>query len=298
MFNNEQGTGRMVFPDFQAVYGFLMYSSLFLALIAGAMIYMSCVIQDLPLVPSAFGIMALMTYSVYNLNRKTDEKEDAINHSERYAFTKKYERFLFASALLTYLIAFFLAGIHGAAVLAITAIPLVSGIVYSMPVFPRQFGFRRLKEIPIIKSLIVATAWAIPAALLPAYVLSAAPGISTVIIGLFIFSLAFVNTVVFDMRDVAGDIVSGVRTIPVLLGVARTKILLTLVNLLFGTIAVLFGLAVLSFAEICILIVAIAYVQWYIVYFQQIAVTGVLCDLIVDGQFIVFGGLVYAATNF
>ncbi|MBS1264140.1 MAG: 1,4-dihydroxy-2-naphthoate octaprenyltransferase [Methanonatronarchaeales archaeon] len=48
----------------------------------------------------------------------------------------------------------------------------------------------------------------------------------------FFFLKSFINTVIYDFRDVGGDAVAGLRTFPVRLGERRTAALLLAVHLL------------------------------------------------------------------
>ncbi|NYT17827.1 MAG: UbiA family prenyltransferase [Methanomicrobiales archaeon] len=268
---------------------YLVYSSLYLSFAAGSMAYISSVLHEVPFNPIVFVLGMLITYSVYNLNRKTDESEDAINHSKRYAFTKKYEKLLFSTAIGAYILALVLSWLHGPAVVLISAIPLLSGLIYSTPIFPRGFPYRRLKEIPVAKSLLVAVAWALPPALLPVYIAGSLPGMITLAVILFFFSLVFINTVLFDMRDVEGDRLTGVRTIPVCIGIPNTTRLLTLVNIIFGVSVVFLLWGEIPLMYLVLIIAGIFYAQWYIRNYQQISQSNLLCDLIADGQFIALG---------
>jgi 4-hydroxybenzoate polyprenyltransferase len=268
---------------------YIVYSSLYLSFAAGSMAYISSVLHEVPFNPIVFVLGMLITYSVYNLNRKTDESEDAINHSKRYAFTKKYEKLLFSTAIGAYILALVLSWLYGPAVVLISAIPLISGLVYSTPIFPRGFPYRRLKEIPVAKSLLVAVAWALPPALLPVYIAGALPGMITLAAVLFFFSLVFINTVLFDMRDVEGDRLTGVRTIPVCIGIPNTTRLLTLVNVIFGASVVFLLWGEIPLMYLVLIIAGIFYAQWYIHNYQQISQSNLLCDLIADGQFIALG---------
>ena len=268
---------------------YLVYSSLYLAFAAGSMAFISSVLHEILFNPIVFVLGMLITYSVYNLNRKTDESEDAINHSKRYEFTKKYEKFLFSTAIGAYILALVISWIYGPAVVLISAIPLVSGLIYSIPIFPRGFPYRRLKEIPVAKSLLVAVAWALPPALLPVYIAGGLPGTITLAIILFFFSLVFINTVLFDIRDVEGDRLTGVWTIPVCIGIANTMRLLTMVNVIFGAAVVLLLWGAIPLTYLVLIITGIFYAQWYIRNYQQISQSNLLCDLIADGQFIVLG---------
>ncbi|MDI6718739.1 MAG: UbiA family prenyltransferase [Methanomicrobiales archaeon] len=273
----------------------LMYSSVYLSIAAGAMVYVSSMFQGMPFSFTLFGIGFIITFSVYNMNRKTDEQEDSINHLQRYAFTKKYEKPLFWTSLLGYLLACVLAGFHGLLTAAVAAIPLMSGILYSVPVLPKSLPYRRLKEIPLVKNLTVAIAWSAPPTLLPVYAFGAEPTLVTLVVGMFFFSLVFINTTLFDMRDIDGDAASGVRTVAVLLGLQRTRLLLTLLNALFGIVILWISLAVMPIMHTILLVIAMLYAQVYIFSFERINLTKVVCDLMADGQFIWFGSLVCLA---
>ena len=173
---------------FQASIHFIVYSSLYLSVAGAAMVYISCLLQGLPFDPVAAVIVMLGTFAIYNLNRKTDEDEDAINHTERYVFTENYGSILFCSAVGTYALALCFSALQGFGSLLIAVVPLAAGIVYSVPLFPARFGFRRLKEIPVMKSLVVAFSWAVPPALLPVCHAALPAGIATSTVGMPIIS--------------------------------------------------------------------------------------------------------------
>jgi 4-hydroxybenzoate polyprenyltransferase len=288
MFENGYSICR--FEWYPAIFiDYLVYSSLYLSFAAGSMAFISSVLHEIQFNPIVFVLGMLITYSVYNLNRKTDESEDAINHSKRYEFTKKYEKLLFSTAIGAYVLALALSWLYGPAVVLISAIPLISGLIYSTPIFPRSFSFHRLKEIPVAKSLLVAVAWALPPALLPVYITGSIPGMITLAVILFFFSLVFINTVLFDMRDVEGDRLTGVRTIPVCIGIPNTMRLLTLVNVILGAAVVLLLWGEIPLMYLILIIAGIFYAQWYICHYQEISRSNLLCDLIADGQFIILG---------
>jgi 4-hydroxybenzoate polyprenyltransferase len=62
----------------------------------------------------------------------------------------------------------------------------------------------RLKDIPVMKNLVVAASWAITTTLLPASHLIDKMSIVALIL-YFILVKGFVNTVLYDMRDVKED---------------------------------------------------------------------------------------------
>ncbi|WP_292395880.1 UbiA family prenyltransferase [Methanoculleus sp. UBA303] len=284
-------------PVCRFVLHLIVYSSLYLSVAGAAMVYVSCLLQGLPFDPVAAVILMLVTFAVYNLNRKTDEDEDAINHSERYAFTKEYGPILFRSAAAAYIIALCLSACLGYESLLVTAVPLIAGVVYSVPLFPIRLGFRRLKEVPFMKSLIVAFSWAVPPALLPVCHAALPAGSAAGIVGVFFFLLVFTNTVVFDVRDVEGDMASGVKTIPTILGTRRALLLLTGINVSLGAALVLAGRLFLPGSCTALMLAAgIVYAQAYVLCFQRLRTKKLLFELLADGQFIVLGGVAYLLT--
>lgn len=289
---------KIVVPDFNRILRILVYSSLYLSFAGGAMVYLSCSLQGLSFSPVAALIMILVTYGVYNLNRKTDEAEDIMNHYERYSFTKKYGSFLYKSSILAYITAAGIGIIYGPEALIMTLVPLIAGVLYSIPFFPKTFGFSRIKEVPVFKSLIVAVAWAIPPAFLPVYLSSSLPGFSSYIAALYFFILVFTSTVVFDIRDVKGDIVSGVRTIPAILGKEKTVLLLSSLNIGGGLAIVYLGLQEISFSQAAFLFLSMIYVQFYIMYSLQQNITKMIYEIFIDGKFIILMGIYVLFSGF
>ncbi|WAI01078.1 UbiA family prenyltransferase [Methanogenium organophilum] len=295
MFKFEHTPGNSEL-NLQSLFDTILYSSLYLCIAAVSMVYLSSVLQDIPVSPASCVIMFLVTFSVYNLNRKTDEDEDAINHSKRYAFTKKHINSLMYLSLAAYVVAFLIAGMYGIMAAVITAIPLVNGILYSIPFLPDRFRYRRLKDIPFVKNFIVGLAWALPVALLPVACAGIPLGEMTIAMGLFFFLLSFIDSTVFDIRDVRGDAETGVQTIPVILGIPWTRILLSVMNAMgIGIILVLCN-GYLSIVETAIIAGIAIYVQSYIILFNGAELSRVLYDLIADGQYLLLGGVMYIST--
>jgi len=269
----------------------LLYSSLFLGSAAMGMAYTSCFIQGISCTTHIALVMFLVVFSVYNLNRKTDEAEDALNHERRFRITKKFERHLFISALAAYLIALAVAAFHGIAAFCVVMIPLISGIFYSVPVLPQCCGYRRLKEIPLMKNLVVSSSWALAFSLVPVYLGASSPNGASIIVFLFIFCWTFVASVLPDIRDRSGDSATGVATIPVLIGVSRSRGLLTIINVSAGIIILAMGNTIIPFPAQVIVLASMVYSQVCIISIDRTSWNDLLCDVISDGQFLTIGGL-------
>jgi 4-hydroxybenzoate polyprenyltransferase len=277
---------------------FLLYSSLFLGAAAVGMAYTSCFIQGISWTRQIAAVMFLIVFSVYNLNRKTDEAEDALNHEHRFRITKKYEHHFFIAALGAYLIALIIAAFHSITTVCVVTIPLVSGIFYSVPILPKWCGYRRLKEIPVMKNIVVSLSWALAFSLVPVYLGGAEPGAASVVVFLFIFCWTFIASVLPDIRDRSGDSATGVATIPVLVGVARSRSILTILNISGGAIILIRGSTIIPMQAMVIILASLVYSQVCIISIDRTTKNDLLCDVISDGQFLIIGGLCLLIASF
>jgi len=103
----------------------------------------------------------------------------------------------------------------------------------------------------------------------------------------FFFLKSFINAVLFDIRDIEGDGMSGVRTIPVVFGRQKTKNLLLILNSTLILWLAFSYLAGLFHQYLFVLIFAIVYGYGYILHFCKEGIKiGKSLDLLVDGEWI------------
>lgn len=278
-----------LFHDIKRVWDIILYSSLFLAAAALGMAYISCMIQDIVCSPAITAILPMVVFSVYNLNRKTDEAEDALNHASRFKITNSYSRPLFYLAIAAYLAALCIAAAHNAFALFVTSIPLVSGFFYSSPILPRSLGYSRLKEIPVGKNLVVSLAWGSAFSLVPVAISGLGPNSSTFIAFFLIFCWTFIASTLPDIRDRNGDAATGIVTIPVLMGVSRTRAFLTLFNAFSGITIIALAKGILASRVVGIIILSLLYSEGCIITIHTTGKDDLLCDVISDGQFLTIG---------
>ncbi len=221
----------------------------------------------------------LTPFSVYNLNKVTDKKEDKINRPE--TALEPSARYLYPS-LIAMLLGFLVSLFVSIFALLIALIPVVSGLLYSIKLFP---SFPRLKEIVGVKSVLVACTWAAFCSLLPL----STQQTNLLKIGLvfsFIFMRVFANTILFDVLDMKGDDASGIKTIPIKLNKNRTKTLLITINsfcVLWLTYCAIAGLF-LPYIPALTLGTVLGYVAIWI--FLNTNFHRLLKGLIVDGEWI------------
>jgi 4-hydroxybenzoate polyprenyltransferase len=284
---------RILEEKFMDLIHFLMFTSLFVGIAGGGMVYVAAFAEGVACGPVPIVIMFLVGFSVYNLNRKTDEAEDAINRADRYSFTKKFEKHLFIAALVTYGLAIAIAAFYGVAATIVILIPLVAGILYSIPCLPPSTGYRRLKEIPVVKNLVVGFAWGTTLTFIPLLVTGTPATMATAVTLVFFSTYAFIASTLPDIRDLEGDAQAGVRTIPVVIGEKRTLILITLMNLFIGVGATIISVVFLSLVIALIFAISTLYLHLCIRNFTRAKRKDIACDILTDGQFLIIGLMIF-----
>ncbi|NYT00211.1 MAG: UbiA family prenyltransferase [Methanocellales archaeon] len=224
----------------------------------------------------------LIIFAIYNINKLTDLEEDSVNVPERAGFIEKNKHFVAGTTIVSFIAALYLSFLQKPLSVFVILFPFFMGIIYSI-----KISSFRLKDITGIKNIVVALSWAVLGAFIPLTV-SFRGYILMILIFYFFFIKCFINTVVFDVRDIEGDKMSGVRTIPVFFGRRNSK------NLLLGLNSTLLIWLALSYAMgffrqyVLVLIFCIFYGYWYILYFCKEGLkVGNSFDLFVDGEWIV-----------
>lgn len=223
-----ENTGHQFVTDrhitLDKVISFLNVSSILIALVGAIKLYISFMLYEIPpdfkLICASF----LLIFSTYSLNKLTDIKEDSINLPQRAAFIAKNKHYLIFMVMVSFAAALTLCFMQSPYAVVLALCPLLTGVIYSIKV--RNF---RLKDIIGLKSVSIGMCWASGMAFLPLTVYSK-DLITICLIFYFFFSRSIINTILFDVRDKAGDSVHGVKTIPVFLGINNTKKLLMLLN--------------------------------------------------------------------
>lgn len=168
----------------------------------------------------------LMAFSLYSINKITDIKEDAINIPERLSFIKGRGNLILAYSILAYILCILMTFLDSPSSAMLCFIPLIANVLYGSRLLP---GLPRLKDIPVMKNVVVAVSWAITLTLLPAaHIMYERSTIALVFF--FMLIKAFVNTVLYDLRDVKGDRENKIKTLPVILGTEKTVLVLLALN--------------------------------------------------------------------
>lgn len=172
----------------------------------------------------------LYVYAMHVMNRLLDKGASTYNDPERAHFYRTHRGPLAFSGILSMAGALLLAGSLGLkSLVAMTGLLLV-GSIYSLPIVPESrrhlWRYSKIKDIPGSKTLSQALAWGAVIALLPLLEHAPSAWAPSMIAFLFVFSVVYVRSALFDIFQVQGDLIVGVETLPLTLGERRTLVLL------------------------------------------------------------------------
>ncbi len=266
---------------------FMTSTSLFLSLYASLVVIFSFLVYGHSIAPEIVLAAFLVTFSIYSLNKATDKVEDAVNSPNIESRSRSY----YVTASVSAMIACLSIGLlDGLKVLLVLSMPFVIGLVYSVRVAKT---LPRLKEITGVKSLSVALSWAVTGAFLP-YALGTVEFQKVIFVFAFIFIQVLVKEVIFDSLDMRGDKVSGVTTIPMVLGKRRTKFFLVVINTFSGLLvmfSILSGL-IIQFVSLSIFGILFSFlIIWLFVGNDHKRFHG---EPVVEGKWIPLAGLIKA----
>lgn len=180
--------------------------------------------------PADWLIVPLLTTFAYQLNRLSDLREDETNDPEDARTAQEHRRSILIVVVFCAVAATLLAlRSANAAGLVIVAILLVLGFVYSVPVIGSE-SKRRVKDLFVGKNLAPALGLALTVCLYPA--LNAGFPLNLQLVACFAALLTggMLVEIICDVRDREGDRNAGVRSLPVVLGLSRTRTIVNIVN--------------------------------------------------------------------
>ncbi len=258
---------------------FLTSSSLYLALNGSLVVVFGYFLYRIEM--SFFILLAafLATYSVYGLNKATDKAEDVVNRPD---VASKNPKYFVISSVVAMMFSLGIGAMEGPWVVAVLLTPLVVGMVYSVRISKRV---PRIKEVLGAKSLSVAFSWAFTGSFLPA-VMHPVLFEESVLVFSYIFVSLLVNTVLFDVLDLRGDSVSGIKTIPFALGLSKTKKLLLGVHSCLVVWVVYCLLRGLFLNFMPALVFGVFYGYFFILYFLSNRRMRLRAELMVDGSWV------------
>ena len=178
----------------------------------------------LPLDWALIGLAFLLALAFYTRDR-LDEKErqaDRLTMPERTAWVQRYEVVLQGLVWASFFGALLLLAFRPAALL-----PLLAGLGFALSYTVRWFPWRgaRLgwKHLPGMKMPFVAALWTLTTVITPAAVYDQLWRKETWLLVVAVWAFIMAQILLNDLRDIAGDQLSGVTSLPVLVGETKAR---------------------------------------------------------------------------
>lgn len=209
----------------------LIYSNIWVSLAVASLCFSFQLLIELPLDWRSPLFCFAAALIPYHLDRVFDAYVQKIPDSNVQSYYEK------PGFLVWFLIALgltIIATLLWFAPIAVRYISLVGifPLIYGVPLFPKSNRWYRLKDIPGSKAWIVGIIITYAVVSLPcAYANYWPQGISFILSTLFLFFFIVTNSHSFDIRDIKSDQEKGVITLPLMMGIERMKILLSIFNI-------------------------------------------------------------------
>ncbi len=191
---------------------------------------------------------SLYIWAMHVLNQFLDRGASAYNEPDQAQFYQTQRTRLLITGIGAVSVSLMLALTVAVPVMIAMAGVSALGVVYGLPVVPmrRQSRWRtaRIKEIPGSKTMAESLAWGFVIALVPLLENPGGPLPGTIVSFLYVISIVYVRSALFDIFEVQGDMIVGIETLPVTMGEKRTVQLLK--GILLGCGLMLFGAGLMS----------------------------------------------------
>ncbi|MFH1824458.1 MAG: UbiA family prenyltransferase [Candidatus Firestonebacteria bacterium] len=213
-------------------YGFfeiLTYSSIHEPLWGILNVFTWGLVTGLTFQPIIYFFTFSVLFLIYAYNRIADIKEDKISASERLTFIKKIKSINVYAAIVLFIISCALIFLTGnLTALSLYLLTGFIGINYSKKIL----FIPKIKNILLIKNISIGVMFALSVIAVPFLLVGAdMTGVFYLLLA-YLFLRVFINTIYFDIRDIAGDKTAGVLTIPIKIGEQKTIKILNIINAL------------------------------------------------------------------
>jgi len=280
----------------KAVYTFLraaLLSNLYVSLGAAGLCYAATRLQEVsdftPFVLIAF----LYVQSMHILNHLTGSKADRFNEPDRARFYDERKSSLTVIALVSGAAGLVIAYLQGLLPFLVLLVISLLGLSYRLTLIPKTFAavmYRRIKDIPGSKTVLIALAWGVVTSVLPPISVFGDYRATDACIFTWTAALVFVRTAFFDILDMQGDRLVGKETIPILLGEKRSlRLLKSLLAGLFVGLPVLSLLTPLSAFAVALALCPAAMFAILLAFERGLILPGVRLEFLVESHLVLAG---------
>lgn len=267
------------------------------AALAAAGLTATClVLQGRPVTWLPLAVAMLFVFSMHLLNR-IQERSGAVrfNTPEIAAFYARHRSLLTTLAAVSCIMAVVLSSWMGPYSCLLLVAMVVTGGLYAVPLFSRLgvrwLKWKSLRDLPGSKTPLVAAGWAMAAAVLPT-IGSGGPILWAGLIVSFVFAagMVFWRTALSDLLDIQGDRIVGRETIPILIGVKKTRrLLLGLLLFLACLLGAAGAIGWVPRVGLALIWSTAIFGVFFFVYKKRHLVDRLAVEALIDGNFVLAG---------
>lgn len=290
---------RRLFFTFQRT---LLLTNIYVSLGAGCLCYSCSKLLKIPDYYAYVLIAMLYVQSMHIFNNLTGTQADHYNDPERACFYNVHKVFLAGLAFMAGAAGLIKAYTMGLFPFLILLIMSITGLSYNLRLAPERFTrgrYRRIRDIPGSKTILITMAWGIVTAVFPPLSVSGKFDLSTLLVFAWSGGMAFARTGFFDILDMQGDRIVGKETIPILLGEKRTLYLLK--SVLVMIIAILFlatGSGFTSALGFALTICPLSLFLVLLIYEKGLMMPGIRLEFLIETHFVLAGVITYLWSSF
>jgi 4-hydroxy-3-methylbut-2-enyl diphosphate reductase len=268
-----------------------LLTNIYVAVGAGALCYACNKLQGIHQTFPYILISMLYVQSMHILNHLTDTRADRFNDPDRAKFYDRHKTLLAISAVLSGGAGLIIAYNIGLFPFLALLIMSLLGLSYNLKMVPEWLTgikYRKIRDLPGSKTLLIAIAWGMVTAVLPPLSKFGTITWVNVLVALWAVGMVFVRTAFFDLLDMQGDRLVGKETIPILLGEKRSMHVLKIILIVLTATLVFSSAFQLTsslgfFLIICPLLISII----IIMYERTLMFPGIRLEFLLETQFLV-----------
>ncbi|MFC1544897.1 hypothetical protein ACFL4X_01895, partial [Gemmatimonadota bacterium] len=215
----------------KCTFRFMIRSNIYVALGSAMLCYANARLMGISLGWLPYAISFCYILSVHLISKVSDKGLLGKSADGAASTSVRRNRVLLRMSIASAAGALILAGSQGLAPLGIMLLLIGLGMIYriEIPGWMLAFGSRKfsLRLIPASKDLFMALGWSVVTVLFPLFIKDL-PLLRPEFFLAFIstFLLVTVRSLLFDLRDIQGDLIVGRETLPTLIGTRNSSILL------------------------------------------------------------------------
>jgi (E)-4-hydroxy-3-methyl-but-2-enyl pyrophosphate reductase len=226
----------------------LLLTNIYVAMGAGCLAYTAVQLVGQARFQPYLLLAMLYVLSMHVLNHLIGSQADHYNDPERAKFYVRHRPWLALLAVTAGASGLMIAALEGLLPFSVLLVMSLLGLSYNLRILPASLSrgrIARIRDIPGSKTFLIALAWGVVTAVLPALAADRLPP-STLPAFAWATGMAFVRTAFFDLLDIQSDRIFGKETLPVVMGEAAVLRLLKRLLVLLALLppaASLLGLA-------------------------------------------------------